>query len=151
MPPVRRSLVVVMLLAACELKPPPPKAQPGAPTEAAAPAAKAPTPPPAPTPMPAPTPAPTPTPAPALDDGPDHRPPPPPPVSEACGTLAVHIADVLVQTSEPTQRAFLMQERARLVQQAGASCQRGNWSAEKVKCFAATHTQAELDTCNKMP
>ena len=147
MPPVRRSLVVVMLLAACELKPPPPKAQPA--TEAAVPAvappvAKAATP-------PAPTPDPATPPTPAPDTGPDRRPAPPAPVSEACSTVAVHIADVLVQTSEPTQRAFLQQDRARLVQQAGASCQRGNWSAEKVKCFAATHTQAELDTCNKMP
>ena len=72
-------------------------------------------------------------------------------MSEACSALAVHIADVLVQTSDETQRAFLVQERARLVQQAGASCQRGNWSADKMKCFTATRTQAELDTCNKLP
>jgi hypothetical protein len=143
-----RSLLLLTVLAACELKPPPPKADvpvaAGSAVQAKAPAI-APTPaPPPPPPAPVPVPVPLPT---NMGAGSAAQ----PAISDACATLAVHITDVLIANAEPSQRAFLEQERGRTVRQSGVSCQRNNWNAEKIKCFSAAMKAADLDTCNKMP
>ena len=151
-----RSLFVLMLLAACELKPPPPKAQPsaGSAPGSAAMAAKAPVAPmPQPVPAPAPVPAPVAVPAPVVVNAGSGSavPIPPPAISEACSNVAVHFTDILITNADPTQRAFMEQERGKLIQRTALSCARNNWNGDKIKCYTAATKYADLDACNKLP
>ncbi|MGE0872587.1 MAG: hypothetical protein AB7P03_28795 [Kofleriaceae bacterium] len=157
-----RSLVVVLaLLAGCELKPAPkkspaakvstdgsgathgdegtgsaagaPPTAPAAPaTGSAAPAAD-----PA-QPAGAGSAAPAPPPAPAVAN---------PDVSAACTDLAKHITNVALASANPKAKAKLEQERDRYVRRAAETCMKANYSDQVRSCMLKATTNAALEAC----
>jgi len=141
-----RCLLMLSLLAACELKPdpgkqaePPPAAGSGSGSGSAVAVAQ-------PTTVAPPTPTPTPSPVP--EAAPSAAAPSP---SEGCQKVGVHIADVLISLAQAPQKQVMEQDRTKLVRQAGISCQKNQWTDEKIACFNLAATQEAFDTCNRMP
>jgi hypothetical protein len=117
----------IVLLAACELQPPPPRqATPPAPAAA---------------PVEAPSPRPTGAPAAAPGVAPME-------ISKQCMDIGVHVAGVIVASAtDPAQRGVLEQERTRIVRATAEACTTQRWSEDAAKCFLATRNQAEIKDC----
>ncbi len=140
-----RATLVVLLLAACELQPPPPApppsptSQPGQPPSVAVadagPAATG-------APLPA-LPAP-----PALDAG--AAPHDAMQVTEACVLTGAHIAEVLItSTTDPSLKANYEQARDRIVRTTAEACTSQTWTAEAQRCFGLSKQKADLEACEK--
>ena len=120
-----------MLLAACELEPPP-RSQPSTQTQTA----------PGPTVPPVPDDA-----APgalAIDAG------VPRDVSAACSAVAVHIANTLIENaSDPSAKAELEGGRARIVRKSAEACTTGKWSDETLACFTRATKVDQMQICGQ--
>lgn len=125
------SLAALSLLAACEIQPAPPR-------PAGSPA-------PSPTP-PAPTPAPTPPPA-TIDAGTAPAVRQLPPITPRCLEVARHVANVIIASAEPSQRAIFEAERDRIERSTGDVCTAQAWSEPAMTCYLAAKTQPELKAC----
>ena len=139
-----RALVVLIAIAgACDLQPPPKKAPPTA-TPAATPPVADPN---APVAVSADAgvavavsdaPAAPKAPADAMD------------VSDRCLTLGTHVADVLLaEASDPSKKAALIQDRAKIVRRTAESCTRDAWNEPLISCYLAAKTQVTLQACRK--
>ena len=124
-------VVTAVLLAACELVPPP-KPQPSSQTAAV----------PGPTvPVAPPNPADPAAPSPVIA---------PPPVNAACSAIAVHVAATLIaNATDPAARASLEQERTRIVRRTAEACTNDKWSEASISCFAKATTVDEMQICGK--
>lgn len=139
-----RYLVVVLVLAACDLQP--------APKREPAPASATPTP---------PGPAPSVPAAVAIDAGAapfaptDAAAPVRPPVdamevSDTCVTVSAHVADVVIaDVKDPAHKAVYTQERARMIRRSAEACTRDAWSSERIACYLKTKTQRDIQDCNE--
>jgi hypothetical protein len=139
---MRRFVVLALLvspLAACELQPGPPRreVQPAP----SSPSTEAPS---------APTPAAAVIEAAPADAGaapavPDAK--PKIAVTQQCIDVGVHVADVLINSADPAQRAVFATERERIVRSAAEACTTQQWSDAAAKCYLATQTQADVKAC----
>ena len=139
-----RVLVVLIAIAgACDLKPAPKKAPPAATSPTTPPAAE----PGVPVMVP-------------LDAGvavtvADAAPAAKPPVdamtvTDRCVTLGSHVAEVLLaEATDPSKKAALIQDRARIVRRTAESCSRDGWTEAEISCFLAGKTQVAMQACRK--
>jgi len=140
---VRVLVVLIAIAGACDLKPAPKKAPP---------AATPPTTPPASEPG-----APVMVPLDAgvavavSDAAPAARPPVDAmPVTDRCVTLGSHVAEVLLAEAEdPSKKAALIQDRAKIVRRTAESCTRDAWTEAEIACFLAGKTQVAMQACRK--
>lgn len=135
------------VLAACEHEPPPKKAPPAPPAAPPAgdPTKAQPTPPPPPTPTPPPPPPPNANqpPADAAIDAPA-------PVSQDCVDVASHIAETMIKESkDPQQKAFIEQEKTKIIRRSAEACTRDNWKPEILACFKKSTTTEQMQVCAK--
>jgi hypothetical protein len=71
-------------------------------------------------------------------------------VSDRCVRVGQHIAEVLTQeTTDPSQKAVYVQERARIVRRTAESCTRDAWTGKEIDCILAGKTQAALQSCRQ--
>jgi hypothetical protein len=130
-----RALVLVVL-AACELQPPPPAPPPAPPAQAGRPspivvadAAEV-----------------------AVVAAVDAGAPPPDamPVTAACVVTGAHIADILIASaSDPSLKASYEQARDRIVRTTAEACTSQLWTADAQRCFALSKLKADLEACEK--
>lgn len=126
--------VLVSLLGACELQPPPP--QPAAAPQVPVPANPTPPTPTPPTPTPGtPTPAPTPAAPPAII------------ITPECIDVGKHVADILIAGAEPAQRAVFETEKDRIVRATGEVCVTQAWAEPARSCYLKATNQAGLKAC----
>lgn len=136
---MRFLVIVPLLLGACDLKPPPKKQAPAA--EPAAP----------PQPGPAAAPA-TPPPTAAQGSGAPGAPTPAPQpeVSQPCLDVSAHIASVMIaETTDPSQRASLEQEKTKIIRRSAEACTRDAWPDAARACFQQATTVPALQECGK--
>lgn len=139
-----RALVVLIAIAgACDLQPAPKKAPPSA-TPAVTPPAATPN-------MPAAVPGDAGV-ALAVGDAPaaPKAPADAMDVTDRCLTLGAHVADVLLnEASDPSKKAALIQDRAKIVRRTAESCTRDAWNEPLISCYLAAKTQVTLQACRK--
>lgn len=139
-----RALVVLIAIAsACDLQPAPKKAPPAA-TPAATPPIATPN-------APAGVPADAGV-AIAVGDAPAAPKPPADAmdVTDRCVTLGTHVADVLLsEASDPSKKAALIQDRAKIVRRTAESCTRDAWNEALIGCYLGAKTQVKLQACRK--
>jgi hypothetical protein len=124
-----RLLAALVLLAACDLQPPP-KHKP-APTQPGS-AAGAPTPTPA---LPPDAAAPAPD---AFD------------VTQKCLDVSAHIANVMIEEAkDPSAKAALEQDKTRIIRRAAEGCTRDAWPEAAHTCFMKAETLAAMEICGK--
>jgi hypothetical protein len=123
-----RAALPLLLLAACEIQPAPPKkAEPPPP-----PSAMAEAPPPAPPPNP--------------DAGVDA--PPRIEITPDCLAVGVKVAQVFIDgASDPAQKSIYEQERANMTRKTGEACTTYRWSDNARKCYLGTKTPADIKKC----
>ncbi|MBA3459809.1 MAG: hypothetical protein H0T46_07600 [Deltaproteobacteria bacterium] len=143
---MRCLLLLLTVLAACEHEPPPKKAPPAVPT-----------PPPPIDPANAQPPAnPTPTPPPPTPPA-NANPPPvdaaidaPPPVSQDCVDIAAHIADTMIaESKDPQQKAFIEQDKTKIIRRTAEACTRDSWKPEVLACFRKATKMEQMQICAK--
>jgi hypothetical protein len=137
-----RALCLV-LLAACELQPPPPKQQ-AAPQQQAAPTPQAPAQQPA---QPAEPPAPEAGSAAGSAAGSGSA-APKIEISEPCLAVGAKVVSVFIDSvADPAQKSVLEQSRATMTRKVGEACTTQGWSEEAQKCYLGTKTPAEIKAC----
>jgi hypothetical protein len=131
-----RRAVVLILLAACEIQPPP-KKQP-VPVETPAP------PPPQPPQVVQPPPV-------VVDAGTGEQ--PPIQASKECIEVAAHVVQVFIETAkDPAQGAVYEQERMKMTRATAEACDKQKWSAAAMKCYLAAKDPPTITACeNKFP
>ncbi|HUJ63806.1 MAG TPA: hypothetical protein VLX92_35140 [Kofleriaceae bacterium] len=129
---MKRIGLVLVVIAGCELQPPP-KQQP-------APAAKA-----------AEAGSGSAAPAPKISNvPPEGVPEGVPVVDDACIAAGTKVADVLVNDAKDAQqKATLEEERTQIVRRTELACTQQKWSDEVKGCMAAATTVADLQVCEK--
>jgi len=71
-------------------------------------------------------------------------------VSDRCVTLGSHVAEVLIgEAEDPSKKAALVQDRAKIVRRTAESCTRDAWSEDQISCFLAGKTQIAMQACRK--
>jgi hypothetical protein len=71
-------------------------------------------------------------------------------VSPQCMEVGVRIADVMISTTtDPSQKAALEQDRAKLVRRTAETCSRDAWSDAARTCFLRATTQEQLQECGR--
>jgi hypothetical protein len=68
-------------------------------------------------------------------------------VPKKCIDVGVHIATVLINSADPSQRSVFESERERIVRATGEVCTRQAWSDPAIACYMATSTQAQVKDC----
>ena len=136
---MRRAVVLVLALAACELQP--------APKKQAAPVEVTP---------PQPPPAQPPQPPPSVADAGVAADAPAPPMiqaSEACIKVAAHVVQVFIDTAkDPAQAAVYEQERMKMTKATAEACDRQAWGADAMKCYLLAKDPPTIKACeNKFP
>ena len=142
---MRSLLLFLTVLAACEHEPPPKKAPPATPT---------------------PPPAGDPTQGqPPPPNTPPNTPPPPqnaiqiptdaaidalPPVTQDCVDVAAHIAETMIaESKDPQQKAFIEQEKTKIIRRSAEACTRDNWKPAVLACFLKATTTEQMQICAK--
>lgn len=122
-----RALPLLLLLAACDIQPPPkkqPAPAPASPTEPEQPRFVAPAPPPS-------------LPEQAKID-----------TTAECIETGKHVADVFVASvTDPAQKSVFEQERTKIVKATAEACTTQAWSAEARGCYLAAGTPADIKAC----
>jgi hypothetical protein len=137
-----RLAVVLLLIAACDLKPQQGDKRTPTRAPAATPDAGA-----APVPPPPGSNAPVDVPPPSARIDAGVR-PTPTATTDACTEVGVHVADLkIAAASDPTMKAQLEQDKTRLVRRVAEACTRDNWSDAVRKCFIDGKTDAETTNC----
>ncbi len=127
-----RWLVVLSLLAACDLKPAPKKALPRPADQGSGQTAASP-------PVDAGVPLP-----PAIDDAGTKD------VSAVCTEAAVQIFKVMLGAeADPALKANIEHERTQIIRRAAEACTRDDWSDSVQKCFLKASSRADLQECGK--
>lgn len=131
------TLVGLVLLAACELEPPP-KQPPSTQTQTA-PGPKVPS-----------VPIDAAAGAPELDAGGAQAVAVAQDVSAACSAIAVHVASTLIENArDPAAKALMDQERPRIVRKTAEACTNDKWSDETLACFTKATTVDEMQICGQ--
>jgi hypothetical protein len=118
-----RALPLLVLLAACDLQPPP-KQQPAPPASATeSPKLVAPAPP-------------------SLPEQPKTE------TTNDCIEVGKHVAAVFVASvTDPAQRSVVEQERTKIVKATAEACTKQAWSAEARGCYLASGSPADIKAC----
>jgi hypothetical protein len=140
---VRALVVLIAIASGCDLQPPPKKAPPAA-TPAATPPVATPN-------VPAVVPVDAGV-AVAVGDAPaaPKAPVDAMGVTDRCVTLGSHVAAVLLsEASDPSKKAALIQDRAKIVRRTAESCTRDAWNEALIGCYLGAKTQVALQACRK--
>lgn len=71
-------------------------------------------------------------------------------VTQPCLAVAVKIADVLIASmTDPAQKAALEQDRTKLVRRTAEGCTRDAWSEPARACFLKATTREQLQLCGR--
>jgi hypothetical protein len=71
-------------------------------------------------------------------------------VTQPCMDVGVRIADVMISTTiDPSQRAALEQDRVKLVRRTAETCTRDAWPDAARQCFLRATSQVQLQECGK--
>ena len=71
-------------------------------------------------------------------------------VSDRCVTLGSHVAEVLLsEAQDPSKKAALIQDRAKIVRRTAESCTRDTWAEPLISCYLAANTQVAMQACRK--
>lgn len=71
-------------------------------------------------------------------------------VTNDCLAVADRIAAIIIEaTTDPTQKAAIEQDRAKLVRRSAETCTRAGWPEAARTCFLASKSPQELEACGR--
>jgi hypothetical protein len=74
----------------------------------------------------------------------------PAPVSQDCVDIAAHIADAMIaETKDAQQKAFIEQEKTKIIRRTAEACTRDSWKPDVLDCFRKSTTTEQMQVCAK--